>query len=109
MSYVPFEDSKQMGFGFYVLDDAVEVQARDTFYLLPNEVKEIVKAKDKRTYHSRLPLTTDNPNSWFEVTDAGIQIKQTFVGGVSQMVYMPHAWLKQIALELQKRVPFRKN
>lgn len=107
MTYVPFEDGKHNGFGFYVLDDAVEVNAEDTFYLMPSEVQEMLRAKNKREYHSKLQFTQDNSNSWFEVTDKGVQIKQEFFGGFTQMVYIPHAWLKQIALELQKRVQVR--
>ncbi|MBE7114484.1 hypothetical protein FT641_18305 [Bacillus paranthracis] len=104
MDYIPFEDSKNANFGFYLLDDAVEVQADDTFYLLSSGVQDIIEAKNKRELGSKLPFKESHSSGgWFMLSDSGVQIKQSFAYGFTN-AWLPHSWLKQIIYEMNRKM-----
>lgn len=105
MSYIPFEDSnKDANFGFYLLEDAVEVQADDTFYLLSSGVQDIIEAKNKREFGSKLPFKESYPSGgWFMLSDTGVKIEQALVDGFTN-AWLPHSWLRQIIYEMNRKM-----
>ncbi|MFV1457569.1 hypothetical protein, partial [Bacillus mycoides] len=104
MAYIPFEDGKNTNFGFYLLDDAVEVQADDTFYLLSSGVQDIIEAKNKREFGSKVPFKDSQySGGWFILSDTGVQIEQSLVGGFTK-AWLPHAWLRQIVYEMNRKM-----